>query len=147
MSTSSCYEIALLWWTWMICGWRNATPWTYRRLPLPRTEWSHSGWCKTHLNGGKCFKNMWVFYDLQLSDFRLTNSTAWVSTSKSWHWNLWEQDLWSSCGDHFGCVWITFFLICVIVIRFNVFLFWIDALFWIRLLSLCRREYGKLRKV
>lgn len=87
-----CHEAAQLWGSWM----------SWWKVPLAGVTGDSS--CLGHilaeakliLTHEKAWKALvMLFSNLQLTHFHLTNSTAWILTSKVWHWTLWDQDLWS----------------------------------------------------
>lgn len=133
----------------MSSQWKGDTRWGYRWFQLPQTDRSHYSRSKVHLELWTSMKNTdGTYYILWLVHFHLTNSSAWLLTSKAQHETLWDQDL---CLGHWGffgwVVWVSL-LSCASVIRINDFiLFWAAVLFWRQLLTLWKSGYRELQAV
>lgn len=99
MDTRSRYEATRCWGSSKSYRWAGAIRLGYSRLQnaskRPVTLWENTTDLK---NTGDAFS------ELRLSYSHLTNSTSWVSMSKSWHLTLWDQDLWSVRWAFFGHV-------------------------------------------
>lgn len=125
--------------------------WGYRWFQLPRTDLSQCGRSSAHLEKWKSLKNTGdAFSDLRLAHFHLINSTAWISTSKARHLNMWDQDIWSGRWDLFflGGGSMGFYpqlRLCNLDRWIHPLLNWFTLLK--RLFSRWRSGYGKLRVV
>lgn len=78
--------------SWLNCQSRGATHLGYRPFQLPQTDWSHCGSSKANLDRRKCLKN-------NVTHFHFTN----FPTSKTGHWILCDQDVWSGRCSPFDC--------------------------------------------